>query len=411
MAASDPPVVRVRRVSSQRGNPSPGVNSFSKSSGGVRVAIEALKKLERRIRKLLLLRGGGFTGTLIQRPEDAISLPPDPAILLLRAERIGDALVTVPIIRTIRRRYPGATIDILLTDANAHARDAVSPWIDRVWVYHKRPASALALVRRIRAERYDLMVDFQSGASATSQLAARWGGAANVLGLLHERSAHLTHAVAILDRRRVHIVDRLGQLLLAFGIDPRAESLDLEYRLSDADRSRAAVQLRPMGGAPRLAVNVSGRGARKYWGRDRFIAAIEFVRQHYPGIAIMVCGAPGDAVEVEAIAAATGADRVPPLPFHPFASVIHECDLLLTPDTSVAHLAAAWKIPAVVLFREDPRNLSWLPYKSPHRAVVEPGPIAGTPLERVTEALGELIEETWPSMGAGRSAAKEGAEP
>jgi ADP-heptose:LPS heptosyltransferase len=365
------------------------------------VAIHVLKPLERQIRKLLLHRSG-FTGALIRRPEDAIRLPPNPAILMLRAERIGDVLVTVPIIRAVRQRYPLARIDVLLTDANVHAAHAVSPWINRVWVYHKRPVSALALVHKIRAQRYDLLVDFQNGPSATSQLAARWGGAANVVGLLHEQPAHLTHAVPMPDRRRVHIVDRLAQLLLAFGVDPEREPLDLEYRLSDVDRARAAVQLRGVRSSHRLAVNVSGRGTHKYWGRHRFIEAIGFVQQHYPQLGIVVCGAPGDAAEVEAIAGATGVEPVPPLPFHAFASIIHECDLLLTPDTSVVHLAAAWKIPAVVLFREDPHTLPWVPYRSPHRAIVQPGPLAGIALERVIEALTQLIEETWPTMAANR---------
>ena len=365
------------------------------------MAVHSLKPLERRIRKLLLMRAGRFTGSLIRQPEDAIRLPPNPAILLLRAERIGDVLVSVPIIRAIRRRYPSGTIDILLTDANAHARDAVSPWVDRVWVLHKRPIGVLALVRRIRAARYDLLVDFQSNPSAMSRLAASWAGAPNVLGFLHQQPAYLTHAAALPDSRRVHVVERLAKLLLAFGIDPAAEPLALEYRLSEADRSRASAQLGAARGAHRLAVNVSGRGTHKYWGRDRFVAAIRFVRARYPELSIVVCGAPGDAAEVEAIASMTGAQPVPPLPFHAFASVIHECDLLLTPDTSVAHLAAAWKIPAVVLFREDPRALPWVPYRSPHRAVVQPGPIAGIPLEPVTDALAQLIEETWPRMRAG----------
>ena len=362
------------------------------------MAVHFLKPLERRIRRSLLLGRNGFTGTLIRSPEDALQLRPDPAILLLRAERIGDVLVTVPIIRAIRRRYPLATIDILLTDANEHARDAVRPWIDGIWVYHKRPASALALVHKIRSRRYDLLLDFQNGPSTTSQLAARWAGAANVLGLLHERASHLTHAVALLDRHQVHIVDRLAQLLLAFGIDPATEPLDLEYRLSDADRSRAAAQLRPSQRARRLAVNVSGRGLRKRWGRNRFISAIEFVQQHHPEFEILICGSPADSAEVEIIASATGSEPLPPLPFHAFASVIHECNLLLTPDTSVVHLAAAWKIPAVVLFAEDPHTLPWTPYRSPHRAIIQQGPLANIAVERVTQGLTELIQETWPVM-------------
>jgi ADP-heptose:LPS heptosyltransferase len=366
------------------------------------VSVHFLKPLERRIRRSLLRERDGFTGTLIRSAKDAIPLRSDPAILLLRAERIGDVLVTVPILRAIRRRYPLATIDILLTDANEHARDAVRPWIDRIWVYHKRPASALALVHKIRARRYDLLVDFQNGPSTTSQLAARWAGAANVLGLLHDHAAHLTHAVALLDRHRSHIVDRLAQLLLAFGIDPAVEPLDLEYRLSEADRAAAAAQLRPAVKAHRLGVNVSGRGSRKRWGRDRYIAAIAFVQQHYPEFDILVCGSPGDAVEVETIASATGAEPLPPLSFHTFAAVIRECDLLLTPDTSVVHLAAAWKIPAVVLFAEDPHTLPWTPYRSPHRAIIQRGALSSIRLEQVTEGLAQLIEETWPSMGTNR---------
>jgi ADP-heptose:LPS heptosyltransferase len=367
------------------------------------VAIHVLKPLERRIRKSLI-RPTAFRGALIRRPEDAIPLRPDPTILMLRAERIGDVLVTVPIIRAVRQRYPLARIDILLTDANVHATHAVNPWINRVWIYHKRPVSALSLIHRIRAERYDVLVDFQTGPSATSQFTARFSGAANVLGLLHEKPAHLTHAVPMPDRRRVHIVDRLAQLLLGFGIDPAREPLDLEYRLSDVDRARAQAQLQSVPGSHRLAVNVSGRGTHKYWGRTRFIEAIGFVQQRYPQIRVVVCGAPGDAAEVAAIAAATGTELVPPLPFHAFASIIHECDLLLTPDTSVVHLAAAWKIPAVVLFREDPHTLPWTPYHSPHRAIVQPGPLAGITQERVTQALAQLIEETWPTAGADRDA-------
>lgn len=365
------------------------------------MAIHALKPVERRLRKLLINQTG-FTGTLIRNLEDAIPLGPEPSILMLRAERIGDVLVTVPIIRAVRRRFPRGRIDILLTDANLQATHAISPWIDRVWVYHKGPASALALLRKIRAVRYDVLVDFQNGPSATSQFAARWSGADKILGLLHERSGHLTHAVPMPDRRRVHIVDRLAQLLLAFGIDPEREPLDLEYGLSGDDRTRAAAQLQAVHGSPRLAVNISGRGTHKYWGRTRFIEAIQFVREHYPQLAIVVCGAPGDATEVEAIADAAGTEAVPPLPFHAFASIIHECDLLLTPDTSVVHLAAAWKIPAVVLFGQDPHNLPWLPYRSPHRAIIHAGPLASIPLERVNEALAQLIEETWPPINSDR---------
>ncbi len=358
------------------------------------MGIAALKPLELRVRRLLLSQDRSFRGHLLTGPEDAIELGPAPRILLVRTERIGDVLVSIPVIRAIRRRYPNATIDLLLSTANAGVQPAVSPWVNRVWLYRKRIGPTVSLIGRLRRAKYDLMVDLANGPSVTSRLLASWSGAAKVLGVLHEQAGFLTHAVPLLDRRRTHVVDRTAQLLLAFGIDPAEEDLALEYRLSEADRRAAEARLPPIGSPYRLGVNVSGRGPAKYWGRDNFVAAIQAIRRLDPRFSATVCGAPEYREEVAAIAEAAGAGVVPPLPsFHEFAAVINAFDLLLTPDTSVVHLAAAWRIPLVGLFRAEPNTLPWLPYATPHRAVVHAGPLAGIPLDQVIEAMASLIGE------------------
>jgi ADP-heptose:LPS heptosyltransferase len=364
------------------------------------MAIAALKPLERRLRHLLLARQPPFTGTLITRPEEAIELPPAPRILLVRPERIGDVLIAVPVIRAVRQRYPEARIDLLLSTANAGVRFAVSPWVDRILIYEKQVGPTIALVRTLRRARYDLMVDLVNEPSVTSRFIAKWSGARRVLGMLHEQPGLLTHAVPLLDRRRVHIVERTAQLLLAFGADPAAASLALEYRLSDADRRRAEDLLAPSERPLRLGVNVSGRGPAKYWGRANFVEAIRAVQALDPRFSVTVCGASEYGEEIDAIAGETGADTVSPLDsFHEFASVINACDLLLTPDTSVVHLAAAWRIPLVGLYRADPRTIPWLPYGTPYRAIIHEGPLSEIPLEPVVQAMTALIAECFGPAG------------
>ena len=358
------------------------------------MAIAALKPLERRLRHLLLSRQPPFTGRLITRPEDAIDLRPAPRILLVRPERIGDVLIAVPVIRAIRRRYPHAMIDLLLSTANAGVQPAVSPWVDRVLIYEKHVGPTIGLVRRLRRARYDLMVDLVNEPSVTSRFIAKWSGATRVLGMLHEQPGLLTHAVPLLDRRSVHIVERTAQLLLAFGIDPAQESLALEYPLSEADRLRAMAQLAPSRAPFRLGVNVSGRGPGKYWGRHNFSAAIRAIRALDARFSVTVCGAAEHIDAIDAIAVETGVDEVRPLSsFHEFAAVINACDLLLTPDTSVVHLAAAWRIPLVGLYRADSRTTPWLPYGTPHRAIVHDGPVSGVSVDEVMQAMTGLIEE------------------
>ena len=358
------------------------------------MAIAGLKPLERRLRHLLLSRQPPFSGALISRPEEAIALGPAPGILLVRPERIGDVLIAVPVIRAIRRRYPGARIDLLVSTANAGVQPAVAPWVDRVLIYEKRVGPTIGLIRTLRRARYDLMVDLLNEPSVTSRFIAKWSGAERVLGMLHEQPGLFTHAVPLLDRRSVHIVERTAQLLLAFGVDPAKESLALEYPLSEADRVRAVARLPPPSAAFRMGVNVSGRGPAKYWGRENFVAAIRAVGALDPRFSVAVLGATEYADEIDAIAAEAGVDKVSPTrSFHEFAAVINACDLLLTPDTSVVHLAAAWRIPVVGLYSADPRTAPWVPYGTPHRAILHEGPLSGIALAEVMQAMTDLIEE------------------
>ena len=357
--------------------------------------MNALKSLERVLRRgFLAATDRPFTGDFVTAPRDALGLGNAPRILLLRQDRIGDVLVSVPVIRALRRRYPDARLDMLFSRTNYGVRQAVQPYIDHAWRYDKTLAGAVRLLWALRRARYDAVVDLIDNPSANSQLVARWCGARDRVGIRHARAGLYTHAVPLLDQQRVHIVERVAQLLLPFGIDPRAVPLDLEYRLDDADRAHARERLGPTDRPLRFGINISAR----YWGRDNFIACIRWMRGFDPRFAIWVGGAPDHAAEVAAIAAATGATAIPALQsFHEFAAVIREFDLLLTPDTSVLHLGAAWKIPTIGLYHTPPgAPLPWYPYRTPYRALIHPDGVPRIPLADVQEAIRSLVAERFP---------------
>jgi ADP-heptose:LPS heptosyltransferase len=360
----------------------------------------ALKTLELRWRRALLAAGRrSFAGQLTSRAEDLLHLPTAPRILLIRMERIGDVLVSVPVLRALRARYPEGRIDLLVSRANLAVSDAVAPFVDHVWCYRKTVRSALGLLRAIRGAHYDVVVDLVDNPSTTAQLVIRWCGAPAAVGLLHAESGLYTHAAPLLDRSTVHPVERLAQLLLPFGIDPASQSLDLAYPLDPADIQSARDTLGPTGRPLRLGVNVSGREAGKQWGSANYIAVMRHLMNKDPRFAVSVCGSPQDATEVRRVAFATDAQAVPPRStLREFAAIVHEFDLLLTPDTAVVHLAAAWKIPTVALYHSDPAVAPWLPYHTPHRAVADPSGIPAIPVHRVIAALDELIHERFDPM-------------
>jgi ADP-heptose:LPS heptosyltransferase len=354
-----------------------------------------LKPLERSWRRMLLAAGRRpFTGLATAEPAALFPLPPAPKMLVIRMERIGDVLVGVPVLRALRRHYPAARIDMLVSRANLAVRDAVAPYVDQVWCYEKSVGSALALLRAFRRARYDVAVDLVDNPSTTAQIVVRLTRPKVVVGLLHAECGWYTHAAPTLDPASVHPVRRVAQLLLPFGIDPADEPLDLEYRLSAEDIATAHAVVGARGRPFRLGVNISGRQPERYWGRNNFISVISEFTRFEPAFETSVCGLPRDAAEVEAVAVGAGARALPPSPsFHRFAALIHEFDLLLTPDTAVVHLAAAWKLPAVILYQSEPGVLPWTPFNSPHRALFAPAGIPTIHADRVLTALLDLALE------------------
>lgn len=303
----------------------------------------------------------------------------------------------VPIARALRARLPRARIDVLLSRRNAVVGRAFGPYVNHVVRYTKRPLQTAALFARLRAARYRVVVDLIDIPSTTSRLLLKVTGARMRVGIGHERADVYTHAVPALDFEGMHIIERVAQLLRPFGIDPGAVPLDLEFPVAPEAAAAARAQLGPRPSAVRIGVNLSGSMPSKYWGRDNFVAFVRWLGATYPQAQVVVLGAPDYAGEVQAIVdRAPGARAAPTVrSFHEFAAQLHECDVIVTPDTSVSHLAAAWKRPSVVLFIETHhQSVLWRPWRAPHRALRHPVAIREIPVAQVMTAFQELMEET-----------------
>src|SRR5260370_26238195 len=93
----------------------------------------------------------------------SLELPERPRILVITLRRLGDVLLTTPLIRTIRRGFPQATLDMLVfRDTEDILRG--NPDIDNVVSMPARPSAeeTLFLVRSLW-RRYDLAVSTHAG--------------------------------------------------------------------------------------------------------------------------------------------------------------------------------------------------------------------------------------------------------
>ncbi|HWC92869.1 MAG TPA: hypothetical protein VG475_07115, partial [Pseudolabrys sp.] len=94
---------------------------------------------------------------------DRIALPARPRILVIALRRLGDVLLTTPLIRSLRRAWPDATIDALVFADTAGILEG-NPDLDGTVAMPPRPSAGQSLALAARLWRsYDLVVSTQTG--------------------------------------------------------------------------------------------------------------------------------------------------------------------------------------------------------------------------------------------------------
>ncbi|HVN48646.1 MAG TPA: hypothetical protein VMU30_07475, partial [Bacteroidota bacterium] len=108
-----------------------------------------LKRIEIGFRRSLIRLLGKF----VSRKHEIISTVDYNACkyLFIRQDMIGDVLVSTPLFAALKKHYPQATIDVLLSSKN-HFVLQNDPAIRKRWTYKKKIFSALKMLRAVRNE-------------------------------------------------------------------------------------------------------------------------------------------------------------------------------------------------------------------------------------------------------------------
>ena len=149
-------------------------------------------------------------------------------ILLVRLRQIGDVVFTTPAVHALRQRFPDAHLSYLVEPAAAPIV-VNNPHLNEVIVAPRARGvrgllDDLALGRRLRAERYDLAIDFHGGPRAS--LLTWLSGAPERIGYdVPGRGWMYTHRIARPRQLRPrHSVENQWDLLAPLGVAPADRS-------------------------------------------------------------------------------------------------------------------------------------------------------------------------------------------
>jgi len=300
------------------------------------------------------------------------------SFLLVRLGALGDIVHAIPVAAALRRAFPSARIDWLVSAKHREMLDLV-PVIDRRLVTNDRPSTGsgqgesgeplIATVRELRRTRYDITIDLQG--LIKSALIARATGAAKVIGFskryLREPLARVFYTdvhdpggaglYAPTETRHVVWIN-LG-LLQPIGITVTAPEFPI-----DAVQSAAAERMRVQTGGRYALLNPGAAWPNKRWAPAR-LASLALALRERLGLMSVVLWGPGERELGEAVVAGAGgaAALSPETTIADLVALARGAAVMVSGDTGPTHVAAAVGTPIVGIYgpTRPERNGPWLP--------------------------------------------------
>ena len=167
-------------------------------------------------------------------------------VLVIKLSALGDFVLALGAMRTVREFHPSARITLLTTPPFEDFAK-VCPYVDAVET-DGRPEgmkSTAALIQRIRKAKYDIIYDFQtSGRTKNYYTALQRGGKPPLWSGHHEKAAFFHNNPA---RAGMHSIDRLAEQLEVAGVAPSGRWLGRSAPFPDLGWVRPK-----LGNTPRL---------------------------------------------------------------------------------------------------------------------------------------------------------------
>ncbi|WP_436545111.1 glycosyltransferase family 9 protein [Janthinobacterium sp. RB2R34] len=330
----------------------------------------------------------------------------------MRNDKIGDMVVTTALLRELKKNYPHWQIDVAASSAN---RDIIAdnPHVSDIIIWDKQPLlrDLRTTIAALRSRRYDVIFNPYNRFSIPLLLRIKWLGARYLTGFAIPKYGTSTAKLGMFDYtvpcdRNAPILD---SYFAAFG-QFKLRNIDTRYELFGVDAHAPAIDaacdtlLQQYDGL--FCLNFQGSNAQRTVSVDDARRCCAALAARYPRHALLVIAAPGSEARVAEIIAGAGHANVmlapPTRHILQLAALIRRCELVLSPDTSVIHIASAFDKKIVGYYiRTD--NYRWFyPASSQYRVMLAPGlTLASVSAEETLAAVEALLPGQAQALAAG----------
>lgn len=268
-------------------------------------------------------------------------------ILLIKPRGIGDIILSTIVLDNLSSCFPAAEIHYLVEEfANQSVEN--NPLVKKIHTMQKTEF-AYFVARRIRKEKYDLIIDLWS--NPRSAQITFLSGAKYRLGYSYRGRRYAYNIKAVAGRGDVHSAEHNLELLKA--IDVPITSKNIHYHINKNSLEKADRFIKDLKLINKNIIGIipSGGWESKRCDAEKWIEICrELVNQF--DVSLLLLWGPGDEKDVEKIKSELKDDIVvaPETNVDEMAALINNCNVIIANDSGPMHIAAALDVPTLGLF-------------------------------------------------------------
>jgi len=265
-------------------------------------------------------------------------------VLFLRDDdKIGDMVVSTSLFREFGKA--GFKIDVLAGKNNASVIEH-NPYIRRIVVAPGDQNDSIFLAKKLARHQYDLVVDMGDKISPARLRFIKSINSKSVIGFNKSKYNIYNKSLDYLGYD-THITARYSLLLDT--MEFKNFSTDYDLHCSDEIKKSVGLFFKTLPGSLKIVINPFAADTRRDLSISQLEELVRRIKEKWSGADVIIIG----------MMSRISCLSIPETHINPFNSlssaieIIRRADLVISPDTSIVHIATAWKKPLVCLYGND----------------------------------------------------------
>lgn len=271
--------------------------------------------------------------------------------LIIRFSSIGDIVLTTPVIRCLKQQVADAEVHFLVKDKFLSVVEH-NPYIDKL---HVLAHSWELMIEELKTEEYDYIIDLHHNTRTLRVKNALKVKTFSFYKLNIQKYIYTAFKINMLPK--LHIVDRYLKTVASFGVTNDGAGLD--YFISSHEQIKKT-DIPASHSAGYVACVIGAAHHTKRWPVHKWK---EFCTElNHP---VILLGGNEDAANGEAIAATDNIkiyNACGKFDLNESADLVRKAKLVITNDTGLMHIAAAYKKPIISLWGNTVPSFGMYPY-------------------------------------------------